>query len=112
MPQARRLYETSESEALRKNLARFMNPIRCAACHGRRLRPEILAVTLRSNAGADRRVAFQATSENEGSRRVAFQATGQSEREPTGRLEGDPTSDPRHHVPRARPAGANVSAIF
>ena len=84
VPQARRLYETSESEALRKNLARFMNPIRCAACHGRRLRPEILAVTLRSGAPQvrDRRVAFQATSENESEASgVAFQATSQSERE-------------------------------
>ena len=48
--QAARLYETSESESTRKNVMRFMNPRPCGDCHGRRLRPEILAVTL-SGAG-------------------------------------------------------------
>jgi excinuclease ABC subunit A len=47
--QAQRLYESSESEFVRKNVARFMNPKPCPACGGRRLKPEILAVTLRSS---------------------------------------------------------------
>ncbi|MGI8604641.1 MAG: excinuclease ABC subunit UvrA [Verrucomicrobiales bacterium] len=50
--QARRLHDTSESEFVRKNVARFMNPKSCVHCGGRRLRPEILAVTLRSRGGA------------------------------------------------------------
>ena len=48
LPQARRLYDASESESLKKNIARLMRGRTCATCGGRRLRPEILAVTLRS----------------------------------------------------------------
>ncbi len=44
---AERLHEASESESLRKNIARLMNPHPCPECHGRRLKREILAVTLR-----------------------------------------------------------------
>ena len=51
LPQARRLYETSESDTLKKSLARFMNGRTCEACGGRRLRPEILAVTLAAVGG-------------------------------------------------------------
>jgi len=57
--QARRLYETSESETLKRHIARLMRGRTCETCAGRRLRPEILAVTLR---GAPRSVAFPATS--------------------------------------------------
>ncbi|MGK0189852.1 MAG: excinuclease ABC subunit A [Verrucomicrobiales bacterium] len=49
--QASRLYETSESESTRKNLMRFMNPRPCGACEGKRLKPEILAVTLPGDGG-------------------------------------------------------------
>jgi excinuclease ABC subunit A len=51
--QAARLYETSESESTRKNVRRFMNPRPCRACEGRRLRPEILGVTLPFSEGGD-----------------------------------------------------------
>jgi excinuclease ABC subunit A len=49
--QAARLFETSESESTRKNLMRFMNPRPCKACLGKRLKPEILAVTLTGAGG-------------------------------------------------------------
>ncbi len=44
--QAKRLLEESESEFVKRNVRRFMNPTPCLACGGRRLKPEILAVTL------------------------------------------------------------------
>jgi len=45
-----RLYAESESEFTRNRLKGFMAPQHCDACNGRRLKPEILAVTLRANA--------------------------------------------------------------
>ena len=55
--EARRLHENAESEALRAQLSRFMNPLPCPACGGRRLRRESLAVKLVSQ--------FQATTNQE-----------------------------------------------
>jgi len=46
--EAKRLHENAESEALRTQLTRFMNPLPCPACEGRRLRKESLAVKLSS----------------------------------------------------------------
>ncbi len=46
LPNMARLYEESESEFTRNRLKAFMNPQHCDACGGRRLKPEILAVTL------------------------------------------------------------------
>ncbi|HSH94351.1 MAG TPA: excinuclease ABC subunit UvrA, partial [Roseimicrobium sp.] len=50
-----RLYAESESEFTRNRLKAFMSPQPCDACFGRRLKPEILAVTL---GGAEERVRF------------------------------------------------------
>ncbi|RYD28826.1 MAG: excinuclease ABC subunit A, partial [Verrucomicrobiaceae bacterium] len=50
--QAERLLKESESEFMKQNIRRFMNPSPCTACHGRRLKPEILGVTLASEAEA------------------------------------------------------------
>lgn len=44
--EARRLYENAESESLRSQLTRFMNPLPCPECEGKRLRKEMLAVRL------------------------------------------------------------------
>ena len=52
VPQATRLLEESESEFMKLNVRRFMNPTLCAACGGQRLKKEILAVTLASSAQA------------------------------------------------------------
>ena len=46
MPNMERLYAESESEFTRNRLKAFMSPQFCDACKGKRLRPEILAVTL------------------------------------------------------------------
>ena len=50
LPNLDRLYQESESEFTRNRLKGFMNPQFCDACLGQRLKPEILAVTLRSRA--------------------------------------------------------------
>lgn len=47
--QATRLLEDSESEFMKANIRRYMNPTTCPACGGKRLKPEILAVTLESS---------------------------------------------------------------
>jgi len=46
IPNLQRLYQESESEFTRNRLKAFMSPQFCDACQGRRLKPEILAVTL------------------------------------------------------------------
>jgi excinuclease ABC subunit A len=46
VPNMERLYQESESEFTRNRLKAFMSPQFCDACGGRRLKPEILAVTL------------------------------------------------------------------
>jgi len=46
IPNMERLYAESESEFTRNRLKSFMNPQPCDACEGKRLKPEILAVTL------------------------------------------------------------------
>jgi excinuclease ABC subunit A len=48
LPNMERLYAESESEFTRNRLKAFMSPQFCDACQGKRLRPEILAVTLGS----------------------------------------------------------------
>jgi len=48
IPNLERLYAESESEFTRNRLKGFMNPQPCDACGGRRLKAEILAVTLGS----------------------------------------------------------------
>ncbi|HTL18012.1 MAG TPA: excinuclease ABC subunit UvrA, partial [Patescibacteria group bacterium] len=46
VPNLQRLYQESESEFTRNRLKGFMSPQFCDACNGKRLKPEILAVTL------------------------------------------------------------------
>ncbi len=46
IPNLSRLYVESESEFTKNRLKSFMSPMDCDACHGQRLKPEILAVTL------------------------------------------------------------------
>ncbi len=48
IPNLERLYQESESEFTRNRLKAFMAPQFCDACGGKRLKPEILAVTLES----------------------------------------------------------------
>ncbi|MEP6821854.1 MAG: excinuclease ABC subunit UvrA, partial [Chthoniobacterales bacterium] len=46
IPQMQRLYEETESEFTRNRIRTFMTRVPCHTCHGARLKPEILAVTL------------------------------------------------------------------
>lgn len=52
LPGLERLYRESESEFTKNRLKSFMSPQNCDGCNGRRLRPEILAVTLGESASA------------------------------------------------------------
>ena len=47
LPQLQRLYLETESEFTRSRIRAFMNRAQCSVCHGARLKPEILAVTIR-----------------------------------------------------------------
>ncbi|PIS05256.1 MAG: excinuclease ABC subunit UvrA [Candidatus Buchananbacteria bacterium CG10_big_fil_rev_8_21_14_0_10_42_9] len=46
IPQLERLYEQTESEYRRQEILKFMRQGDCSACCGRRLKPEVLAVTV------------------------------------------------------------------
>src|SRR5213592_4063909 len=46
VPQMQRLYDETESEFTRNRIRSFMTREPCKVCHGARLRPEILAVTI------------------------------------------------------------------
>lgn len=50
-----RFSRESKSNAVRRSMARFMTSQRCEKCQGRRLKPEILAVTLESSASGGER---------------------------------------------------------
>jgi len=47
VPQMQRLYEETESEFTRNRIRAFMTRVLCKICDGARLKPEILAVTVR-----------------------------------------------------------------
>src|SRR4029077_14499600 len=49
VPQMQRLYEETESEFTRNRIRSFMTREPCRVCRGARLRPEILAVTVKSS---------------------------------------------------------------
>ncbi|HEV3408727.1 MAG TPA: excinuclease ABC subunit UvrA, partial [Chthoniobacterales bacterium] len=48
VPQMQRLYEETESEFTRNRIRAFMTRVPCQVCKGARLKPEILAVTIKS----------------------------------------------------------------
>ena len=53
LPQLRRLYDETQSEFTRSRIRAFMNRAPCSVCHGARLKPEILAVTIRQKGGCE-----------------------------------------------------------
>ncbi|MGH7938516.1 MAG: excinuclease ABC subunit UvrA, partial [Bryobacteraceae bacterium] len=53
VPQLQRLYEETESEFSRARIRGFMNRATCSVCHGARLKPEILAVTIKEQSGRE-----------------------------------------------------------
>ncbi len=48
-----RLYEQTQSEFTRNRIRAFMARVPCKTCHGARLKPEILAVTIKNAAGLE-----------------------------------------------------------
>ncbi len=46
IPNLERRYHDSDSDYVRKNITKFMELTTCGTCHGMRLRPEILAITV------------------------------------------------------------------
>ena len=46
IPQLRRQYAQTGSNQIRQRIEEFMSLVPCAACHGARLKPEVLAVTI------------------------------------------------------------------
>jgi excinuclease ABC subunit A len=53
IPQMQRLYEETQSEFTRNRIRAFMAREPCQVCHGARLKPEILAVTIKDRAGRE-----------------------------------------------------------
>ncbi len=53
LPQLQRLYVETQSELTRSRIRAFMNRAPCSVCHGARLKPEILAVTIRERGGRE-----------------------------------------------------------
>ena len=53
LPQLQRLYAETESEFTRSRIRAFMNRAPCSVCDGARLKPEILAVTIRETSGRE-----------------------------------------------------------
>src|SRR6266481_700961 len=53
VPQMRRLYEQTESEFTRNRIRAFMTRETCKVCGGARLKPEILAVTIKARHGGE-----------------------------------------------------------
>ena len=51
VPQMQRLYVETESEFTRNRIRMFMRKVACSACGGARLKPEILAVTIKNGSG-------------------------------------------------------------
>jgi excinuclease ABC subunit A len=53
VPQMQRQYEETESEFTRNRIRAFMTRVPCQTCNGARLKPEILAVTIKDAAGRE-----------------------------------------------------------
>jgi excinuclease ABC subunit A len=53
VPQMERLYQETESEFTRNRIRAFMTRVSCQTCHGARLKPEILAVTIKNSEGRE-----------------------------------------------------------
>ncbi|MEP6685718.1 MAG: excinuclease ABC subunit UvrA, partial [Verrucomicrobiota bacterium] len=53
LPQMHRLYEETESEFTRNRIRAFMTRVPCKTCGGARLKPEILAVTIKNKTGRE-----------------------------------------------------------
>ncbi len=64
IPMLKRRYHESESDDMREEIERWMTPKKCPECHGKRLKPEALSVTVAGNT-IDKVVAQQLRSADE-----------------------------------------------
>jgi len=53
VPQMQRLYQETQSQFTRNRIRAFMTNVPCKVCHGARLKPEILAVTIKDREGRE-----------------------------------------------------------
>jgi excinuclease ABC subunit A len=53
VPQMQRLYEETQSQFTRNRIRAFMRKVPCETCEGARLKPEILAVTIKDRSGRE-----------------------------------------------------------
>src|ERR1700736_6916451 len=53
VPQMQRLYDQTQSEFTRNRIRAFMTRVPCKVCGGARLKPEILAVTIKDRQGRE-----------------------------------------------------------
>src|SRR4029079_8723710 len=53
VPQMQRLYDQTQSEFTRNRIRSFMAREPCKVCNGARLKPEVLAVTVKDQAGQE-----------------------------------------------------------
>ncbi len=51
VPMVERMFARAKGTSLKAQLARYLNPLPCKACAGKRLKPEVLAVKLESGTG-------------------------------------------------------------
>ncbi len=80
----RREYEDARSEDAREYYEQFMSPSDCATCHGKRLRPEFLAVKI-SDVSIDRFTAQPVSDAAQTARRIA-RSLAPRQRQVAGRL--------------------------
>ncbi|MBN2508162.1 MAG: excinuclease ABC subunit UvrA [Verrucomicrobia bacterium] len=117
LPNLERLYQETESEFTRNRLKAFMSPQFCDACRGKRLKPEILAVTLSS---APRKPQSPETTapdpEPAGSGRPAPKPAP-ADPNPANQREQAPPSDPHTapppalHPPQSRVPGLSIMDV-
>ncbi|HEX6096735.1 MAG TPA: excinuclease ABC subunit UvrA [Thermoanaerobaculia bacterium] len=73
VPMLKRRYHESDSDDLREEIERWMTPKKCPECHGKRLKPEALSVTVAGQT-IDKVVALQLRSADEFFRTVLLTA--------------------------------------
>jgi len=71
IPMLKRRYHESDSDDIREEIERWMTPKKCPDCHGKRLKPEALSVTVAGET-IDKIVAFQLRSADEFFRTVSL----------------------------------------
>jgi excinuclease ABC subunit A len=93
LPNLERLFTESESEFVRNRIKPYMSPQFCDVCKGKRLKPEILAVTLGST--GLRPVVSGVTPETVGGRTMAPRSSDDPQPASPGEIRRDAGFDPR-----------------